>query len=250
MSTQVMVKGLPLLGPADVEKLTDRWPDKAGLVLLTADGLANPEGVGEALRAVVARYPDNLWSGVLDIAMFPTMTTEYAKRSGADAREFEQWLPLIGIVRGKDLLFTLSLGPVFFRGRPRLRHLTQVMGAFAYKFGVAYVPKPKTDGDDSGKPVINREKSFKVSVKRKGKPYDLSLYEGENLLDGALERGVELEYSCKQGKCDSCTVRVVKGGENLTEPTQGEKNVLGELLEQGKRLSCQAYVKGPVEIEQ
>lgn len=241
--------GLALLGPSDVQWLSDQHPDKTGLVLLTAPGLEYP-GLADAVQAVAARYQDKLWAGALDAVMFPAMIANYTKRHGIDPEDFRRWLPMVGIVRGMDLFYTLSIGPVFFKGKARARQLRQMISAFAYKFAVAYTPKPKAEEAEAPKPEINREKSFKVRVIRGGKAHEITLYEGENLLDGALERGVQLEYSCKKGKCDTCTVKVLSGRENLSEPTAGEKNVLGEQLEQGKRLSCQTYVKGPVEVEQ
>ncbi|MBS3074609.1 (2Fe-2S)-binding protein [Candidatus Pacearchaeota archaeon] len=56
--------------------------------------------------------------------------------------------------------------------------------------------------------------------------------------------------ACQEGVCGTCEVRVVKGKENLTPPTEAEK-VMGIDLKGGKRLSCQCRLKhGTVELTQ
>lgn len=83
-----------------------------------------------------------------------------------------------------------------------------------------------------------------------GEEYELELNENELMLDAAVERDVELDYSCREGMCDSCMVRVLAGVENISEPTQEEIDMLGDEVKQGFRLSCQVRVKGPVKILQ
>lgn len=81
--------------------------------------------------------------------------------------------------------------------------------------------------------------------------YEIEMNDGENMLDGALERNVEIDYSCREGMCDSCLVRILAGNNNITAPTQEEFDMLGEEeVAKGFRLACQVKVNGPVKIMQ
>lgn len=84
-----------------------------------------------------------------------------------------------------------------------------------------------------------------------GQPFEMLVNDGENLLDAAIDRGIPIEFDCKSGVCDTCRVHVLKGIENLSEPTDEEFVMLGEdKVKSGMRLSCQVTVHGPVEIKQ
>ncbi len=247
MALRRVEAGIPELGPADVQRRCREEPGKAGLVVLVR-GHRWPE-LDQAVMEVARRYPQALWAGRIDVALFPKLVGDYVGRTGARREDVMQSLPAVGIIRDGELHMTMRPEPLFARGRLQVASLVSQVDAFAYKMAVTFTPKPKKAVGEP-KAEINRDKPVAVKITKGGKAFNLTLYEGENLLDGALERGVELDYSCKQGKCDTCTVRVLKGGENLAEPTEGERQVLGEQIAQGLRLSCQVIVKGPVEIEQ
>ncbi len=84
-----------------------------------------------------------------------------------------------------------------------------------------------------------------------GQTYNLQVRTGENMLDAALDRDVDLDYSCKEGSCDTCMVKILKGRENLNDITPQERDMLdNDQLEAGYRLSCMVVVKGPVEFVQ
>lgn len=89
-----------------------------------------------------------------------------------------------------------------------------------------------------------------VTVLLAGKEHKVEIPKGENLLDGVNEKGVDVKWDCKNGVCDTCKIRVLKGMENLTPPTDAEENMLGELLGKGYRLCCQVVSNGPCEIQQ
>ncbi len=242
-------KVAPDLGPADVQRL-GKDEERAGVVELHWRDRVLP-GLAEAVAEVADRYPEALWAGRLDVSLFPKMVREFLERTGMPETDFYGALPAVGLVRGGELYQVAAIRPLFQRGEARLRSLAQQVDAFAYKMAVTYRPRPKAQETTVPRYQVNREKQVAVRVTRGGATRDLELYELENLLDGVLERGMELDYSCKQGKCDTCKVRVLKGAENLTEPSEGERQVLGEEgLAEGYRLSCQAHVKGPVEIVQ
>lgn len=240
-------EGIAELGPADVQRLCREEPAKAGLVVLVR-GHRWPE-LDRAVAEVARRYPQALWAGRIDVALFPKLVGDYVGRTGARREDVIQSLPAVGIIRDGELQITMRPEPLFGRRRLQVTTLVSQVDAFAHKMAVTFTPKPKKAVGEP-KVEINRDKPVAVKITKGGKTYELTLYEGENLLDGALERGVELDYSCKQGKCDTCTVRVLEGRENLADPTDGERQVLGEQIEAGLRLSCQVIVKGPVEIAQ
>lgn len=84
-----------------------------------------------------------------------------------------------------------------------------------------------------------------------GEKHEIKLDAGENMLMGALDRDVSLDYSCLEGMCDSCMVKVIDGLENISPPTTEEFEMLGEDdVKSGLRLACMVKVNGPVTIEQ
>lgn len=84
-----------------------------------------------------------------------------------------------------------------------------------------------------------------------GSTHTLEINSGENMLDAALDRDVDLEYSCKDGGCDTCTVKVLSGMEFLEPIMDEERDMLDEdELAAGNRLSCLLHVRGPIEFVQ
>ena len=72
----------------------------------------------------------------------------------------------------------------------------------------------------------------------------------ESVLDVARRAGVPLGNSCGGvGVCARCRVRVVAGGEALTEPTAIEVRFgTARGFEEDERMACQAVVLGDVEV--
>lgn len=100
-------------------------------------------------------------------------------------------------------------------------------------------PLPRVEGEP-----------LRLWVVLEGEEYELEVNEGELMLDAALDRDVELDYSCREGMCDSCMVRILAGAENLSPPTQEEIDMLGDDVQKGFRLSCQVRMNGPVKVMQ
>ncbi|MBI1812677.1 (2Fe-2S)-binding protein [Candidatus Peregrinibacteria bacterium] len=72
--------------------------------------------------------------------------------------------------------------------------------------------------------------------------------EGRNLLQIALDSGIPMEHACGgNGFCTTCMCTVKKGMENLSPRNDREENM--GVTDDPARLSCQAEVKGDVEIE-
>lgn len=78
----------------------------------------------------------------------------------------------------------------------------------------------------------------------------VSVPSGKTLLEAATKAGVEVTHECGgKGVCGSCAVLVEEGAENLTEETDGEKDMLSSLgMDVPNRLACRAQVKGPVTV--
>src|SRR6185312_500473 len=65
---------------------------------------------------------------------------------------------------------------------------------------------------------------------------------GESVLDGAAQAGLELPFSCRAGVCSTCRTKVVRG-----EVAMEQNYALEDWeLEQGYVLACQSQVKTPV----
>lgn len=99
-------------------------------------------------------------------------------------------------------------------------------------------------------PAAAEGESVPMVVTVGGQTYNLMVRPGENMLDAALDRNVDLDYSCKEGSCDTCMVRILKGMEYLNDITPEERDMLDEdQLKEGYRLSCMVIVKGPGPVE-
>lgn len=100
-------------------------------------------------------------------------------------------------------------------------------------------------GTPEGEPVMMKVTTID------GSSHELEIKTGENMLEAALERDVDLEYSCMDGGCDTCTVKVISGMEFLEDIMDEERDMLDDdELAAGNRLSCLLHVRGPVEIVQ
>ena len=77
---------------------------------------------------------------------------------------------------------------------------------------------------------------MRLTVVLDGKQHEMGLHANENILDVALNQGLDLPYSCKGGVCVTCRCKVLEG-----EVTMDKNFTLeaGE-MQQGFVLSCQA----------
>ena len=115
------------------------------------------------------------------------------------------------------------------------------------------------------KPLMKRPtKSFKVTIHIEGTgekteftidpdnyPYGHIGLEG-SILDIATEAGVEIEHSCGGVcACATCHVKVIKGGETCSKPTDDEMDMLDTArdIDLDSRLSCQCVPDGSKDIE-
>lgn len=89
-----------------------------------------------------------------------------------------------------------------------------------------------------------------IVVTLKGQTHQIEIPQDNTVLDGVLDKGLDMQFECKAGVCDKCKVKVLEGMENLPPVNDSEVEQLGDLIQQGYRLSCQVTTKGPVKIAQ
>lgn len=75
---------------------------------------------------------------------------------------------------------------------------------------------------------------------------EAELQEGEGIAQKCEDAGIP--FACTEGVCGTCVIEISEGMENLSEPTQEEKDFLGDDT-CGERLACQCKImKGKVRI--
>ncbi|MBS1911543.1 MAG: 2Fe-2S iron-sulfur cluster binding domain-containing protein [Bacteroidetes bacterium] len=85
-------------------------------------------------------------------------------------------------------------------------------------------------------------------------PFNITVQapDGENLLDLALDNGIDLQHNCGGVcACSTCHVIIREGEENLSEMQDDEADQLDEAegLTISSRLGCQAKIHGDVVVE-
>lgn len=83
-------------------------------------------------------------------------------------------------------------------------------------------------------------KTIALTVVVDGKSYEVPLTEGDNVLDAALNAGLDIPYSCKGGVCCTCRAKVLSGDVEMTK----NFTLSDEEVAQGFVLSCQACATG------
>ena len=77
---------------------------------------------------------------------------------------------------------------------------------------------------------------MRLTVVLDGKQHEMGLHANENILDVALNQGLDLPYSCKGGVCVTCRCKVLEG-----EVTMDKNFGLDpDEVQQGYVLSCQS----------
>ena len=86
-------------------------------------------------------------------------------------------------------------------------------------------------------PVPDDAPSRRATLIIDGKRRDVSVYEGEAILDAALRAGMDLPYACKGGMCCTCRAKLVEGEAVMTVNYSLE----AWELKAGFILTCQAH---------
>ncbi|GAB4555318.1 MAG: 2Fe-2S iron-sulfur cluster binding domain-containing protein [Pleurocapsa sp.] len=78
-----------------------------------------------------------------------------------------------------------------------------------------------------------------------GREYRIQVPEDQYILQSAEQQGVELPFSCRNGACTTCAVRILSG-----EIDQPEAMGLSpKLKKQGYALLCVSYPRSDLEVE-
>jgi ferredoxin len=86
---------------------------------------------------------------------------------------------------------------------------------------------------------------YTIRIRDRGTTHTLEVPENHYILQSAEKQGVELPFSCRNGACTTCAVRVLSG-----EITQPEAIGLSlELQSQGYALLCVSYARSDLEVE-
>jgi len=73
---------------------------------------------------------------------------------------------------------------------------------------------------------------------------------GTRVIEVSESAGSAILYGCRECDCGNCTMEVIEGMENLSDPSVLEERVLRENLAGRKdRLACQAQVLGRVSVK-
>lgn len=87
--------------------------------------------------------------------------------------------------------------------------------------------------------------TIKVNDRQTGTSHSLEVPENRYILHTAEHNGVELPFSCRNGACTTCAVRVISG-----EIYQPEAIGLSpELRRRGYALLCVSYARSDLEVE-
>jgi ferredoxin len=87
--------------------------------------------------------------------------------------------------------------------------------------------------------------TIKVRDRATGEEYTLQVPEDRYILHSAERQGVELPFSCRNGACTTCAVRVLSG--DIYQPEA--IGLSPELRRQGYALLCVSYARSDLEVE-
>ncbi|MBC6474527.1 MAG: 2Fe-2S iron-sulfur cluster binding domain-containing protein [Hormoscilla sp. GM102CHS1] len=86
---------------------------------------------------------------------------------------------------------------------------------------------------------------MKIHDRAKGKLHTVQVPEDWYILHSAENQGVELPFSCRNGACTTCAVRV-RSGELYQPEAMG---LSPELKKKGYALLCVSYARSDLEVE-
>lgn len=86
-------------------------------------------------------------------------------------------------------------------------------------------------------------RAHKVTVTHEGKTVTLDVKDGQNILEVALDNGVDLPHDCKLGVCMTCPAKLVKGQLDQTGCMLSD-----DVVEKGFALLCMAVPQTDCEV--
>ena len=104
-----------------------------------------------------------------------------------------------------------------------------------------FTPTKKKHPNTSVQYTVNdNSPKSSITVKLDGRSFDFDLpFNGQNILDAALQQGADMPYACKGGVCCTCKAKLIEGEVDM-EVSWGLEH---EEIEQGFILTCQAHPK-------
>ncbi len=92
---------------------------------------------------------------------------------------------------------------------------------------------------------MNKLYTVTIRDRTSGKNYQVRVSEDQYILQTAEQQGAKLPFSCRNGACTSCAVKIISG-----EIDQPEAMGLSpKLKEQGYALLCVSYPRSDLEVE-
>ncbi|MCC5637602.1 2Fe-2S iron-sulfur cluster binding domain-containing protein [Nostoc sp. CHAB 5844] len=92
---------------------------------------------------------------------------------------------------------------------------------------------------------MSRTYTIKVRDRATGQEYTLQVPDDRYILHSAEKQGVELPFSCRNGACTTCAVRVLSG--EIDQPEAVGLSL--ELRRKGYALLCVSYARSDLEVE-
>ncbi len=93
---------------------------------------------------------------------------------------------------------------------------------------------PWTEADAA--PAVAGEATAALVVELDGETHELAWPVGQKLLDVLLDKGLDAPYSCREGACSACGLKLVEGEVSMDNNSVLEQ----EDLDEGWRLACQS----------
>ncbi|WP_214226872.1 ferredoxin--NADP reductase [Pedobacter sp. B4-66] len=110
----------------------------------------------------------------------------------------------------KDALF-YTCGPIDYMVTCRITLLNLGFDITQIKRETFVMPEDEVDEDDTTEKEVKDTNTYSVILNLKGKEYHLSVPYNKTILNAALEKNIDVPYSCKSGICSTCTANCIKG---------------------------------------
>ncbi|ELS02501.1 ferredoxin, (2Fe-2S) [Xenococcus sp. PCC 7305] len=88
-------------------------------------------------------------------------------------------------------------------------------------------------------------KTYNVEINHQGTTQTIQVAEDKNILEAAVEAGIDLPFSCSAGVCTTCAAQISEG-----EVSQSEGMGLSpDLQAEGYALLCVSYPRSDIKLE-
>ncbi len=92
---------------------------------------------------------------------------------------------------------------------------------------------------------MNSSYTIEIRDRSSGTTHNIQVPEDRYILQSAENQGIKLPFSCRNGACTTCAVRVLKG--EIYQPEA--MGLTLELRRQGYALLCVSYPRSDLEVE-